>query len=922
MILKYVLKNFSRRKVRTILMILSLLVSTGLIVTMSATVETIRQSTIDLVASDVGRADLSITKKDTNLDLFIPIEETAAIILAADDRITAVHPRIEIFVETEMSGKRGNIFLIGLDSANDDVAPVNVIEGEYVLGNGRVAVSKWAASELGLAVGDTFNVAYAFPIPREPGKPASSGASSVRLQRQFTVNAIVNTDGVAKPHGVLVELGDLQTWLNLPGQANQMLAVVDPGLYETNNADAAALSMRDIARAVQQQLGDAYQYNLDLARTLSGASQAFLALQALINTYGLISLGVVGLLVYTLVMTNVQEQRRDMAVLRILGSQRRLLFGMVIVEVVVIGMIGVGLGIFLGQALTAYVLVPVLTHFLSQEGLILRLVPQVSISAILPPVISAFTVLILSSLKPARDASHTKVIHAINPSVADNIQLEDLAQLRERRPDGKMFIAGTIMTFLFVLITGFEALGNFGGEVLQIIFVMLGLAGMVLGVSLMFFITTIPFERLVLAIMRLISPRLTYFARRNVSRGKTRNTLIALLVLFSAVLPSFLGTQAQLELANNENRSKMRYGAPLKIESQSKHEDEGEPLKPSFVHHELAAIDGIDQVAGISYPYAGTAHDLVGLRKASVEVFGIDGDLTQVIFNEMAEFTAGGPETLSAILADPEAVIISEGLAEYLAVEVGETIEVQGAGLDHIDKARVVGIARRIPGIKGITRSRIAAQNGSTVLVSMPHFSRLVTELNQTQPGSDDPLLETVLATFQPDAVPEEVGEEIREQYADENAFWVNLLAWKLDENRGDMMFFVILLLALTGISFTTAVFAVFAVIYVTIYARRIEIGMLKSMGMLRRELTGTLIVEAIAMTLGSALAGIAAGASMGYLNFYINAAMEQLPTRFAIDTIVMPAIIIMVVLASMLAAAFSARRIVRKRAVEILRMS
>jgi ABC-type antimicrobial peptide transport system permease subunit len=41
----------------------------------------------------------------------------------------------------------------------------------------------------------------------------------------------------------------------------------------------------------------------------------------------------------------------------------------------------------------------------------------------------------------------------------------------------------------------------------------------------------------------------------------------------------------------------------------------------------------------------------------------------------------------------------------------------------------------------------------------------------------------------------------------------------------------------------------------------------------------------------------------------------------FAIDTTVMPFVVIMVVLASILGAAFSARRIVKKRAVEILRM-
>lgn len=922
MIIKYVLKNFTRRKVRTILMILSLMVSTGLIVTMSATVETIRRSIINLIASDIGRADLVVSKKDTSLDLFIPIEGVTAAILGVDERISAVHPRIEINVETEINGERREIDFIGLISATDDVVPVTVHEGTYELGQGRVAVDQLVAGRLGLELDDTFTAAYAFPIPREPGKPAASGTSSVRLQRTFTVGAIVSADGMGSSKGILVELSDLQTWLNRPGQANQLAVVVDPRIYETNNSNAAALSVRAIARAVQDELGDTFDYRMDLAASLSEASQVFLALQALINTYGLISLGVVGLLVYTLVMTNVQEQRRDMAVLRILGSPRQLLFRIVIVEVVVIGVIGIGLGIILGQLLTAFVLVPLLTYFFEQQGLIVKLVPQVSFVTILPPMISAFAVLIVSSLKPANAASRTKVMHAINPGVADNLQLEDLAQLRERRPDGKMFFTGLAMTLVFLLVTGFDALGNFGGEILQIIFVMLGLMGMVLGLSLMFFITTIPFEHLVLNIMRLIAPRLTYFAGRNVSRGKTRNTLIALLVLFSAVLPSFLGTQTQMEIANNENSAKMRMGAQARIESISIWWDEAEALTPRFVQYELAALPGIAHLTGLTYGYESRAQDNVGMRSARVTVRGLDSDLSEVLISEMVEFAAGGPEAFQTILDEPDTVIISEGLADHLEIGLGETIDLQGEGLDHLDTVRVVGIARRLPGIEGITRSKIAARNESTVLVSLTRFSRLVTELDQGEPGPNDPLLETVLVTFSPDTDASQIGDLIQERYSEKYGIWVNLLEWQLAVNQDETLFFVGMLLALTGISFTTAVFAVFAVIYVTIYARRIEIGMLKSMGMLRRQLTGMLIVEAIAMTLGSALAGIAAGASMGYLNYYLNATMQQMPTLFAIDKIVMPTIIFMVVLASILAATFSARRIVRQRAVEILRMN
>ena len=924
MILKYVLKNFTRRKVRTILMILSLVVSTGLVVTMSATVETFKQSTIDVVASGVGRADFSVARKDTSSELFLPIGETAARILAAHQRIEAVHPRLEIEVAAEVDGKRSDVTLVGLDPVNDDVGTVDAVEGEYALGGGRVAVTQRTANELGLELGDAVDLSYALPLPRQPGKAGNSGASSVRFRRQFMVGGIVQQDGVLGGEGILAELAEVQNWLGLRGRAKQMVVVVDPGIYEAGSSRAAALAVRDVARAVQEELGDAYRFNMDLARSLSGAAQLFRILQALINTYGLISLGVVGLLVHTLVMTNVHEQRRDMAVLRILGSQRGLLFALVIVEVVVIGLIGVALGIVLGQALTTYVLAPVLERVLAREGLALNLVPRVSAATVLPPVASAFAVLIGSSLKPAREASRTKVVHAINPSAADNIQLEDLAELRERRPDGKMFLAGTLMTAVFVLVTGFEALGNFGGETLQVVFGMLGLMGMVLGVSLMFFITTIPFERLVLAAARLISPRLTYFARRNVSRGKTRNTLIALLVLFSAVLPSFLGTQTQLELANSENRSKMWMGAPIRIEAAAQYRDtvELQRLTPSFVRDDLAGIAGIGDLVGLSYPYATRAEDVVGLRRAEVNVVGLDGDLSRITFPDMAEFTAGGLESLGDIVNHQEGVIVSEGLARHLAVGQGEWIELHGEGLDHVDRVRVVGIARRIPGFEGIERSSTAARSGSTVLVSMEHFGRLVTPLDGSVPGADDALLDTVLGTLQAEADPQEVGEEIQKLSSRPTTFWVNLLAWQLEANRSDMMVFVILLLTLTGISFTTAVLAVFAVIYVTVYARRIEIGMLKSMGMLRGELRGMLIVEAIVMTLGSALAGIAAGASMGYLNFYVSAALEQMPALFAVDRIVMPAIIVLVVLASMLAAAFSSRRIVRQQAVEILRMS
>jgi ABC-type lipoprotein release transport system permease subunit len=718
MILKYILKNFSRRKVRTILMILSLMVSTGLIVTMSATVETVRRSNVDLIASAVGRYDLSVTKRDTSDDPFIPFSEISPQISAADNRITAVYPRFQSAVELNANGNRGYGFLIALDQEGDDIGFIDVVEGAYELGGGQVALLEDTAFTYDLEVGDTIDVSYSFPLPREKGQPSATGASERRTSERFTIGGIVRQDGIASGgvrDGLIIHLSDAQEWLNLPDRVQMVVVTVEPNLYETNNAETAALRVRDVVQAVQARLGDDYVYSLDKAVALSGAAQAFLIIQALINTYGLLALGVVGLLVYTLVMTNVYEQRRDMAILRILGGQRNFLFSLVIAEVLVIGAIGVTLGIGAGQVITRFVVVPIIQSQMAQAGLTTPLTPQLTLTSILLVVISSFVVLTLSSIRPAQEASRTKVAHAINPGVADNIQLEDLDRLRERRPDFKLFLGGLALMSIFALIAGFQVIETFGGPALQATFILLALGLLILGLGLMFFIVVVPMERLVLLFMGLVAPRLTYFARRNIGRGQMRNTLISLLVLFSGVLPSFMATQLALENANFEATIRQDMGAPATIQVagsfESPEDAEQNRLKPDFRTQELAQVSGVNQSVGLTFGYRTQVSDPVGFRSAPLTVVGIDGYLNDILYSDLVVFSEGRLSAFDDILDDPETIIISEGLAKHLAVSLGDTIKVQGEGADHVLNAKIIAIARRIPSMSGFSRSQNAAQN-------------------------------------------------------------------------------------------------------------------------------------------------------------------------------------------------------------------
>jgi ABC-type antimicrobial peptide transport system permease subunit len=516
-------------------------------------------------------------------------------------------------------------------------------------------------------------------------------------------------------------------------------------------------------------------------------------------------------------------------------------------------------------------------------------------------------------------------MHAINPGVADNIQIEDLARLRERNPDFKLFLGGLSLMAIFALIAGFQVMETFGGPALQVTFILLALGLVVLGLGLMFYIATVPFEKLVLMLMGLVMPKLTYFARRNVGRGQTRNTLISLLVLFSAVLPSFLATTLALEQANFEANIRQDMGAPARLQVvgnwPTPEEAERNRLTTDFRTRELAAVDGVDQTVGLTYSYQTGVSDPVFFKKASANIIGVDGQLNKVLFTELVEFSDGGLEAFDQLLEDNESVIISEGLATHLAVSRGDVIKLTGEGNDHVIEARIIALARKIPGVGGFSRSRVMADSNSTILMSLDSFRTVVTEMDRPPFGSEKGVLEQILFTLSPEAEAREVADVIGKEYNKDYRIWARFLEVALEQNQASQATQRIFLLSLTTIAFTTAVFGVFAVIYVTIYARRIEIGMMKAMGMRRRELTGMLNIESIAMTLGAALAGITAGAAMGYIIFYGERALSQRPTIFAVDTTVIPFIVIMIVLASMIGATLSARRIVKKRAVEILRM-
>ena len=952
MILRYVLKSFKRHKMRTAIMVLALMFAAAMLVVLNNTIATSRRQVVDLIAHAVGEHDITLTRVDTSQDPFIDVDQTTALLQSAHPRVEAIYPRFQAEVEVARGVTNGSATLIARDPTVDKLGTINILEGEYDLSGDNVVILRATADAYNLHVGDQMLLSYVLPMPREVGKEQAENVSVSRISHQFTIAGIALQSGLGSitRNSILAHVEAVQEWLGTPGRAERLVIVLDQGIYSAIDVETSVFRVRRVAERLRAALGsemEEYQISIPKAETLDGSDIAFSMVQTLTMVYGFLSMGVVGLLVYSLINANVEDRRRDLAFLRILGAQRRDLVALVLLEVVMVGIVGVGLGALAGQSFSTLVvdrlLGPLAANLMENEGGLGGMPVMEDVNLAISPwsLVStgliAGLVLVVSALAPAVKAANTKVRYAIDPGSADNIQVEDLAALRERRYNWNITLAGVVLTIMWGLVfVGQNFLFAQGDETVLGVFMFGGMALLILGVSLLFFTLTVPFERLFLLFLGLVSPRLTFFASRNVQRAKRRNTVISLMIVFSATLPTFLGTTAALTQSNFDVMTRQSNGAPINSAVRFggfyfhffSQEDDTEYLRPAFLSR-FTQVQGVRPAVGLTYPYRGQTRNLVTLRETSVNVHGLTASPLSVVYPDLTDI-ADGEAAFQRMLAEPDAIILTAGFAEYLDVSIGDVVIMEGEGLDHKVPVHIVGLIERIAGFSNIGRNqRYFRWGGSPAFVSIDTFLRLTNDPNKeaicvdglcSAFERDAPLIQRIWAGMDPTANSQEVVKALREALSDRNDVRIEVTEEEIRISRQGFQTTRVVLLILTMLSLITSVLGVFSVVYVTVQTRRLEIGLLKAIGITGRQLVGTFVIESLTMTVSATMAGTTAGTGLGYVFYASNNMMQNVPTIPAFDTITVTFVLVMVIVASLISAAIASRGIVRQRVTAILR--
>jgi len=184
----------------------------------------------------------------------------------------------------------------------------------------------------------------------------------------------------------------------------------------------------------------------------------------------------------------------------------------------------------------------------------------------------------------------------------------------------------------------------------------------------------------------------------------------------------------------------------------------------------------------------------------------------------------------------------------------------------------------------------------------------------------DTPVIQRVLAGMDPEADSQAVVKALREALSDRNDVGIDVTAEQVRMAKQGFQTARVVLMVLTVLSLITSVLGVFSVIYVTVQTRRLEIGLLKAVGITGWQLVGIFVIESLTMTISSTLAGTAAGTGLGYVFYVSSNMMQNVPTIPAFDTITVSFVLVMVIVASLVSAVIASRGIVRQRVTAILR--
>jgi putative ABC transport system permease protein len=674
--------------------------------------------------------------------------------------------------------------------------------------------------------------------------------------RQYEVSGIVRFGTVDSIGGATITVFDLETGQMLFDKRGK-LDLIRVGAEDGVATPELLEQIRPLLSETTQVKSAAEQASEDSEETQQGLS---------IVKYFLLGFGGIALFVGSFVIANtlaitVAQRMRELATLRTLGASRRQVLWSVVLESVVVGLVGSVLGLFLGLAVAAGLnaILEATGVDLPSEGIVF------SARTIVISLAVGTLIALLASLRPALRATRIQPIAAVREGAV--------------MPPSR-FARYAVLTSaaMFVLALALFSYGVFAGG-LEIV---VRIVSLVLGVLFLFVSVAMVASRVVRPLaFALGAPGARLggapgsLARQNAVRNPTRTASTAAAVMIGLALITFVAVLGQGVRTSFTGAVNELFVADYALTAGE------EPVSAKAA----ASVGGAPGVEAVSEIRGGEAR----LDGESIPVSGVDANLTKVVAMTWSE----GDSSVPAGLGD-DGAFVTDRYAEDNALEVGAPVTLTtptGAALE----LRVEGIFDEPKGgspFAGISISKELFDD------SFATRDNDMTLLNV----AGDPDDATTAALEQSVSAYPNVEVETRDEFK--------------DGQLAELTTTLNVLYLLLGLSVIVSLFGVVNTLVLSVFERTRELGMLRAIGMTRRQVRRMIRHESIVTALIGATLGIAVGMFLAAITTF---ALSDYGIVFAVPVPTLVVFVVVAIIAGVLAAILPARRASRLNVLEAL---
>ncbi|MDO4557574.1 MAG: ABC transporter permease [Planctomycetia bacterium] len=316
---KFTVREILARPGRAALTLIGIVIGVASVVAVNLSTITTRHAYDEIFRNLAGRSDFEIVSEGDCR--YVPARLTQT--LEEVEGVDAVAPVCSRYTVLQFQGKRLTAQILGIDPTRDSRVRHYILDGDATFETMRGAlVEKSFAEGLGLKKGDMITIL------------------THRLRQRIEVGGLFqfrDAEGLVQASGLIVlPLDAVQYYFRMPEMVSRIDVVLKPETDETKAMEAIAkVTPRDLLVRIPSTRA---QVGRD---TIAGAEQG-------LNYSYSLSLLLAVVLILNTFMINVSERRRQLSILRAIGTKRGEIVGMLLREGLLFGVVGTLLGMGLG----------------------------------------------------------------------------------------------------------------------------------------------------------------------------------------------------------------------------------------------------------------------------------------------------------------------------------------------------------------------------------------------------------------------------------------------------------------------------------------------------------------------------------------------------------------------------------------------